>query len=111
MWKGCCLLELQHKTRRCNIVKNEPLNDEMSVFVFLMSRLYSAVVSFCYCFIKVPTITSVLHVPILLAYSFCNHLAENLMAEANFELLFFSYCVTAPKAEDTQSDCSGLPLS
>lgn len=103
MWKGCCLPELQHKTRRCNIVKNEPLNHQVAVYAFLMSCLYSAIESFCYCFIKVPTITSVLHVPILLAYSFCNDLAENLMAEANFEMFVFSYCVSAPKAEDTQT--------
>lgn len=79
-----------------------------------MSCLYSALESFCYCFIKVPTITGVLHVPILAAYSFCN-LPENLMAEANFEMFgfgwFFLYCVSAPEAEDAQSDCSGLPLS
>lgn len=60
-----------------------------------MSCLYSIVESFCNCFIKVPTITGVLHVPILLANSFCNHLAEKLMAEANFEMLvFFILCVS-----------------
>lgn len=82
----------------------------MSVFGFLMSCLYSAVESFCYCFIKVPIITSVFHVPILLAYSFCNHLPENLVAEANLEVFSFFYCVAACNAEDIQSNCSGLPL-
>lgn len=98
------------KTRRCNIFKNETLNHQMAVLVFLISCLYSTSRA-CYCFIKSPTITGVLHVPILLAYFFCNHLAENLMAEANFEMFVFSYCVSAPKAEDAQSDGSGLPLS
>lgn len=103
MCKGCSLPELQRKTRRCNIFKNETLNHQVAVFVFLMSCLYSTVESFCNCFIKVPTITGVLHVPILLAYSFCNHLAEKLMAQANVEMFIFSYCVSAPKAEDSQT--------
>lgn len=57
--------------------------------------------------------TSVFHVPILLAYSFCNHLPENLVAEANLEAFVFSYHVAAHKAEDIQSNCvcSGLPLN
>lgn len=44
-------------------------------------------------------------VPILLAYSFCNHLPENLVAEANLEVLSFSYRVAAHKAEDVQANC------
>jgi len=47
----------------------------------------------------------VFRVPILLAYSFCNHLPENLVAEANLEAFGFSYCVAAHKAEDIQSNC------
>lgn len=61
------------------LVQKEPLYHQVSVFGFVVSCLYSAVESFCYCFIKVPIITNEFYVPILLAYSFCNHLPENLV--------------------------------
>lgn len=69
-----------------------------------MTCLCSVFEGFCYyCFIKVPIITSVFSVPILLTYSFCNHLPENSVAEAGLEVFIFSYHMKAHKAEDIQS--------
>lgn len=61
--------------------------------------------SFSYCFTKVPIISSVFRAPLLLADLSCNHLPEDVVAEAKWEVFLFSYGVAAHKAGGMQSSC------